>query len=74
MQAFVYRTETSGRDILGTGRVTPAYKTYANLQRYYLNKFLAPGTYRVYVYYNWDNRYKESDATYEITIPEKQED
>lgn len=67
MRAFVYAIH-DGRDRLGSGRITPEYRTFGNMMRCFIRK-LPPGQYRVYVYNDWFRRYKDADRVYECTVP-----
>ena len=72
MRAFVYLRDDEGKDRIGgsTSTVTPNYKTYATMERYYLRKYLPPGSYNVYVYYDWSNCYRKADVDYSFVQKE----
>jgi hypothetical protein len=59
MRAFVYKSEPDiWTPIVGTGIVTPEYKSIENLRRCYLHKHLLPGRWIVEVFNNWERRYQ----------------
>lgn len=66
MKAFIFETDKNGNSKCGGGRVSPEYKTVANLKRYYLEKYLPAGVFNVEVHYNWDNRYGEPDLKFQF--------
>lgn len=60
MKAFIYKF-VGGKPVIGTGRVTPDYKNLANMKRFYVQN-LPAGTYQIFAYHSWDNRYKAADV------------
>ena len=68
MKAFIFEANKDGSSKCGGGRVTPEYKTVANLKRFYLNRYLPVGYFNVEVHYNWDTRYSEPDLKFKYVI------
>ena len=68
MRAFIYKiNEETGKEII-PGMVSPEYKSYATLKRYYLDKHLKPGKYRVHCCYHWDWRYRDIQDTTHVCV------
>lgn len=66
MKAFIFETNKDGSSKCGGGRVSPEYKTVANLNRFYLSRYLPVGVFNVEVHYNWDTRYSEPDLRFQF--------
>jgi hypothetical protein len=71
MLAYVYALDAQGRERL-PGDVTWAYQSLTTLKRYWLGRFFAPGTYRVYIHWNRDRSYGPANRTAMVTVPTKE--
>ena len=60
MKAFVWNADDKDQPKVGTGRVTPEYKSLPAMRRYCFNT-LPEGKYVAEVFHNWDNRYGNAD-------------